>query len=277
MRRALAKRAAPTGESMLRWISGIILAFFLVCLLLWGSPFLIKGIVVLVAAVAMDEFLLIAGSRRKFLKHWVLIGIVFIATGYFVFLAYSAEDVLRVLAASLGSLFILQFGGKDPFEKRVVGLGYHFIGFFYIVLLFTHVGWALGLPHYLFWIFLLLACSDTGAYIAGHQWGRHKLAPLLSPGKTVEGFVGGLVASIVAAFIVRAFFYPGYPLSLLVLVALLVGIIGPVGDLSESFLKRGFGVKDSGNLIPGHGGILDRLDALLFAAPAVYYFARYFG
>ena len=130
-----------------------------------------------------------------------------------------------------------------------------------------------------FRVFLLAATTfnaDTGAYFAGHLFGRHKLAPKVSPGKTVEGLVGGIIGSLIAAFLCREIFWEEFRILDCWIVGILVGIIGPLGDLSESLVKRSLGVKDSGQLIPGHGGLLDRLDALLFTAPLVYYYATFF-
>ena len=125
---------------------------------------------------------------------------------------------------------------------------------------------------------LLLAIvmtSDTFAYFAGSAFGKHKLAPLVSPGKTVEGLAGGLVGGIVAALIVRQLGLPSVSVAAAVALGIVVSAFGVTGDLVESLLKRWSGVKDSGRLFPGHGGMLDRLDSLLFGAPVLYYYFLY--
>lgn len=106
--------------------------------------------------------------------------------------------------------------------------------------------------------------SDTFAYLVGKTWGRHKLAPRVSPNKTVEGAIGGLAAAAVTAAICDAWFGMNIGLGLAIVIGLVLGAAGQLGDLSESMLKRARGVKDSSNLIPGHGGMLDRIDALIF-------------
>ncbi|MHB1847373.1 MAG: phosphatidate cytidylyltransferase [Deltaproteobacteria bacterium] len=128
-------------------------------------------------------------------------------------------------------------------------------------------------PNGAWWV--LLACTvswlnDTGAYFVGHALGRHKLSPRVSPGKTWEGFFGGMAASILAAFAVNRLGALGLTPVGCALLGLGAGLLGPTGDLSESLLKRGFGVKDSGFIMPGHGGLLDRIDALIFNIPLVY-------
>lgn len=129
------------------------------------------------------------------------------------------------------------------------------------------------------WLFLTLALafmSDTGAYAFGRLWGRHKLYPAVSPGKTWEGALGGIVGAHVATVGFGHFLLlPELSLPKAALLAVIGSIAGQIGDLFESMLKRGYGVKDSGTLLPGHGGMLDRVDALLFVGPVVYYFAAY--
>jgi phosphatidate cytidylyltransferase len=125
---------------------------------------------------------------------------------------------------------------------------------------------------------LLLAIvmtADTFAYLAGSAFGRHKLAPLISPGKTVEGLAGGLAGGIVAALVVRWMGLSEVPAPAAVALGIVVSGVGILGDLFESLLKRWSGVKDSGRLFPGHGGMLDRLDSLLFGAPVLYYYFLY--
>lgn len=117
--------------------------------------------------------------------------------------------------------------------------------------------------------------SDTGAYFAGRAFGKRRLYRLVSPNKTIEGAIGGLLAAICAAFLVRLIFPAALPLSAghVAGVAITASVSGAIGDLCESLFKRSAGVKDSSSIIPGHGGILDRFDAVMFAAPAVHLYA----
>jgi phosphatidate cytidylyltransferase len=129
------------------------------------------------------------------------------------------------------------------------------------------------------WRFTMLLAtimvSDTFAFFVGHAWGRRRLAPAISPGKTVEGALGGLVGGIVGALAVRTLGMPALPALQVILLGAAVAAFGIAGDLFESLLKRWAGVKDSGRLFPGHGGMLDRLDSLLFGAPVLYYYFLY--
>jgi phosphatidate cytidylyltransferase len=128
------------------------------------------------------------------------------------------------------------------------------------------------------WLFLALALaflSDTMAYFAGRAFGKHKLYEAVSPKKTIEGSLGGLVGGVAAMVGMGSFWLaPQIPIAHAVVLGLVGSALGQVGDLVESMIKRTFGVKDSGNILPGHGGMLDRVDGLLFVAPLVYYYAK---
>jgi phosphatidate cytidylyltransferase len=157
--------------------------------------------------------------------------------------------------------------------RRVSAL---FVAVFYTGLLFPF--WALlkRLPDGSFWV--LLTCTivwfgDTGAYFTGKYLGRHKLYPKVSPKKTWEGALGGAVASLGACLLAYFWYLPALELFDVFALALPAAVLGQVGDLCESLLKRSYGVKDSGRLLPGHGGALDRLDALIFATPYVFFYA----
>jgi len=127
-------------------------------------------------------------------------------------------------------------------------------------------------PKLLTLFFIIVFAGDTGAYYTGRAMGRRRLAPRVSPGKTVEGAIGGLLGNVAAALIAHLTFFPELKVIHAVPLALAMGLLGITGDLCESMLKRGARAKDAGSLIPGHGGLLDRLDSMLFNAPLLYYF-----
>lgn len=116
--------------------------------------------------------------------------------------------------------------------------------------------------------------NDTCAYFVGSAWGKHKLCPEISPGKTIEGAIGGLAGSLIVSTAAGTFMQ--IPLIHSVILGLLMGVLAPVGDLVESAFKRYTGVKDAGKIFPGHGGVLDRFDSLLFVVPGVYYYLKFF-
>jgi phosphatidate cytidylyltransferase len=130
-------------------------------------------------------------------------------------------------------------------------------------------------PAALTWLVGVIAISDSAQYYTGTLLGRRRLAPVISPKKTIEGAIGGLVAAPIAGWAIGLWALPGRAPAAVAGVALVLTIAGMVGDLFESLLKRSVGAKDSSALIPGHGGVLDRVDAYLFAAPVFYVYLRY--
>ena len=181
--------------------------------------------------------------------------------------------VLAILLFSLVSLFRI----KD-IRESAVNVALLFLGILYVPFLLSHLGLIRMLPNGIQWIFLLMLivmAGDTGAFYIGSTIGQRKLYPLVSPKKSVEGALGGLIGSLVGAFIAKATFFVELSIYDCIAAALLLGCLGQLGDLFESMLKRSFGVKDSGKIIPGHGGMLDRLDSILFAAPAAFFYAYY--
>lgn len=166
-----------------------------------------------------------------------------------------------------------------PFDKMIASSGATILGVLYIALLGTHLvlirtGFEPPLSaHLLSFFFLVLMGSDAGAYYVGRAIGKHKLAPNISPGKTWEGAVGGVAAALAMATLAHFWFFRELPLKLALPLALVMAVVGILGDLVESALKRSASAKDAANILPGHGGLLDRLDSLLFNAPLIYYFA----
>lgn len=162
------------------------------------------------------------------------------------------------------------------FAEQVQDTALSFLGIFYVAWMLGHlVLIRLSFPqgfNLVLLSFIITWSTDTGAYFTGRIFGRNKLSPRLSPKKTVEGAVGGVVVCLIAVYILGYFIKPASMASLLWLAAA-GSIIGQMGDLAESAVKRWAGVKDSGNIIPGHGGVLDRFDSLILVAPLVYYYS----
>jgi phosphatidate cytidylyltransferase len=182
------------------------------------------------------------------------------------------------LAGATILLFVLSLFRRSPLEEvpramAIVTLSWLYCG----VLLASVVG--LRLRFDVGWVILAFVVTwgnDTFAYFTGHAFGRHKLLERISPKKTWEGFAGGAVGGVVGALVTRALLLPDeLSVGLAVAIGLGGAFLGPLGDLAESMVKRAAGVKDSGKIIPGHGGLLDRIDALLFVAPWVYVCAAY--
>jgi phosphatidate cytidylyltransferase len=129
-------------------------------------------------------------------------------------------------------------------------------------------------PKLLTLFFALVMMTDTGAYYVGRALGRRKLAPRISPKKTIEGAAGGFLSALAAGPLCKFTFFPELALKQAFILGAAIGAVSQLGDLAESLMKRGSGVKDSSNLLPGHGGMLDRMDSILFCAPLLYYYSR---
>lgn len=174
------------------------------------------------------------------------------------------------------------FRFQADFSKMLTGAGVTLLGVFYVAflggfLVSIRTGFDSTLStHLLGFFFLVIMGADTGAYFTGKYLGKHKLAPKISPGKTVEGLIGGVAASLAFAALAHFWFFPELLLKFSLPLAGVMAIVSVLGDLTESAMKRGSDAKDAANLLPGHGGLLDRLDSLLFNAPILYYFAHFY-
>lgn len=262
-----------------RWITGLIALPFLIFLVYTGGvPFTI--LISIAALVALWEYYrLVFNDEARPISNIILlwgygVNLAFIWSTFLVGPDLSVSIIgLNLLVIAIISLF--QF----KTDQTVLGVVVKQLqGIIYISVLLSFLILIRGSSSGMIWIFVLLSvifAGDTGAYYVGSYFGRHKLSPAVSPGKTIEGSIGGLAANLVIGSLGKAFFLSELPWGLSLLFFLAVGIAGQVGDLFESELKRSSGIKDSGGILPGHGGILDRIDALLFASPVAYIFIRF--
>jgi phosphatidate cytidylyltransferase len=238
---------------------------------LW--PPLFAGFIMAVAAVGLTEYAAMAFPDDGVLR-WSVVGFgllvaASVLTGTLAWVGASiSATVIGGLALPLWRHDDL---GRAVSRVALLLLGVLYVGFFipHVVLLREQLdGWRWAL----FTVYTAMGC-DSGAYFAGRAVGKRKLLPEVSPSKTVEGAAGGLAGAVVVALLARAVFFPRPALEVIGL-ALAIAVLAELGDLCESAVKRAFGAKDSGWIIPGHGGILDRLDSLLFPFVfVVYYYA----
>jgi len=234
----------------------------------WG--FLILALAVV--GVSLYEYLDLVVPEKDWEGRWPVILMGFV-------LPLSAQRGESSLALGLAIVTILTFFfhllGRDEFEGIMARIAKASFGLLYVGFLLSHLVLLRGLTSGLAWIFFLLFViflGDTSAYYVGKVFGRHGLYRRVSPNKTVEGAIAGLAGSLICALIFWSLVFRPFSFGHCVVLALGMGLLGQAGDLCESMIKRSAGVKDSGRILPGHGGILDRIDGLFFAAPFLYYY-----
>jgi phosphatidate cytidylyltransferase len=247
-----------------------------VAVVAWGPGWLFTGLVLALALGAQLELYRMFGAAGVGADRAV--GSVL---GGVVVLAFAADrPVLLPLALSLAVVVVVALGPRHAAasEGAWAGVTLTLLGVCYCAWLLGHAIWLRALPDGRAATLFVLGVTwvgESAAYFVGRRFGRRPLAPRLSPGKTVEGGVAQALASATVGLLGAPLVSLGRPEALAV--GLLLGVVGQLGDLSESFLKRSAGVKDAGQLIPGHGGVLDRLDSLLFNVPALYYWLYFAG
>lgn len=234
----------------------------------WGA------LVVAIALLAIVEYLRLAFGTRLGPR------VVGTALGAMVVLAaVSAPAPGTWLVASLAALLPVAMTYvvllRRDLAEGLADVGAIAVGVLYGGLMLPHFFWLRQLPDGAAWVTFVIAigmAGDSGGYFVGHALGRHKLIPHLSPGKTVEGALGIVAVSLLCAAIAKLVLFPQHSLAEIMVLGTVMSIIGQLGDLSESVMKRAVGAKESGALFPGHGGVLDRIDSLLFPLVLVYYY-----
>lgn len=260
----------PDQKNLLVRIGSAVVALPVVgVIVFWPNSLGLATLCLVVAVQALREYTSMTMAGRPIAER---AGVVLVGSGLYLAL-YVRPDLgaLWFLAATLAVAMLILVRAVDVPTAGARLFAAEF-GVFYIGGLLA----ALPLLHRSpgpAWVALAIAvtfANDTGAYFVGRAFGRHKMAPTLSPGKTVEGGVGGLLAGLTVTFVAGWFFMPALSVVDRVAIGLVAGVVGPAGDLVESLVKRTAGVKDSGRSIPGHGGVLDRIDALLFVGAYIY-------
>jgi phosphatidate cytidylyltransferase len=255
-----------------RLLSAVVFIPAFLWLLRGGQPVLFSLFVLLLGARAQWEFTRMFARAGAGVYRWI--GLV---AGVGVTGSFLAEDRMPlVFTAVVVLLLSLPLTDRQPPAWGPTALT--LLGVCYVNWLLGFAIWLRRLPEGPAWIVFLLAVTwlgEAAAWVVGPRLGRYLLAPTISPAKTIEGAVAQLVVSTAAAVPCFWWFFPGRPLGAGLLAGALLGLIGQCGDLAESVLKRSAHTKDTGGVIPGHGGVLDRLDSLLFNTPALFYYARH--
>jgi phosphatidate cytidylyltransferase len=258
-----------------RWLTALIIIPPFVLLIVKGSQPLFTVVLFCIAVLCLWEY-----YRIAFLEHSFKVSKIYHGLGYLSgalvlvgALRQSEIAIISVLALNLIGVAVLSvFRFRASQDAPLVAIKQVF-GVFYIPFLLSFIVLLRASsdgPLWVLFLFWVVAWGDTGALYVGTMLGRHKLCEAVSPKKTVEGSLGGLAANLVFAWIFKWLFFDTMNGLTCTVFALITGVVGQIGDLFESEFKRAAGVKDSSTLLPGHGGLMDRLDAVLLAAPVAF-------
>lgn len=263
-----------------RWITGLAALPFLIWLISKGGCFIFAAVIGIVSIIALWEYnkIILDPVKGNIFDPILLLsyfsGLTIIWAVYLKSLdIVPSLVVLNLIVSGVLSLFRFQADKNAPWlvAKQLMGLIYIPLFLSYLIMIRNDTD---GIV-WIYFLLIIVFAGDVGALYVGSFLGKNKLCPAVSPGKTIEGSVGGLITNLGVGAAFKFIFLSQYPWGLSLLFFVSVGIAGQIGDLFESELKRSAGMKDSGGILPGHGGILDRIDALLFAAPVAWFFKEY--
>lgn len=257
-----------------RWVSGLLIALGVILIVLFAPPWLFLLIIVGLIYLGQKEYLALSLPTLSAPKK--ILGFSLSLLVPLSFYASKAQCFLGGISLIIFILIILTLHEKGDFASRLEQMYKIFWGIFYVPFFLSFFILLHKFAEGQLWILFALSTvygGDIAAFYVGRSWGKRKLAPLISPGKTWAGGAGAVGGSLAGALLFKLFFFPKIPFGPVVLIGTGVGFLGQIGDLFESLLKREARVKDSGELIPGHGGFLDRVDSVLLSAPWVYFWA----
>jgi phosphatidate cytidylyltransferase len=244
----------------------------LLAIILFPSPWPVLVLIFVLGAVGIAEYATMAFPTRLRDRAFT------VGLGMLVLVGMMSEAprfASGTLALAVAASLVWVLVARADFEQGLRDVGISWVGSLYVGVLLPHFVWLHGLdqgPRWVIFVILIGMAGDTGGYFVGHAVGRHKLIPRVSPGKTVEGAVGIIAASLLGAAIAKLVFLPAVTWSAALWLGGVMGVIGQAGDLCESVMKRTFGAKESGWIFPGHGGVLDRIDSLLFPVTFLFYY-----
>lgn len=261
---------------MSRLTTGLIIAVLWLLILASQSFILLWFVFTAIGGLALYEYfnMSLDSSERTIKPLAIVLGLI----PLFAALIKQPDFLFASFFLTLFAAAFLLFTIYKRLDNGLLLLAKLCCGYSFISLSAAHLPLLVATPHGVAWLTILTIitiASDTGAYYAGSNFGRNKLCPAISPNKTIEGLLGGMAASLASAIVAGNFLVPHVPFLRLAGAAILLSLIGVGGDLIESIMKRSCQVKDSGTILPGHGGVLDRIDSLLTAAPAMFYLIHF--
>ncbi len=259
-----------------RILTAVVLLLPTVTLVLWAPAWLFLLGLLPIALYGLWEYLELAG--RTGLAPLRLPVFVFGAALMASAWQWPDRTLLFILAAGV-VIGVTELIHRPRLAEAVPASSAGFLGVVYVALplaLVIHLRAAGDGPRVVLAVLVLVWIADVAAFAVGKLMGRHKLIPSISPGKTMEGTVGSIILTVAAGYALLPYWLPSMDSIHAIAFPLFINVVAQLGDLAESALKRGAGVKDSSNLLPGHGGVLDRIDSLLFAIPAAWYYWGWF-
>ena len=264
---------AIKNGNLQRWLTGVALGVTLLMIILLGSLELLAVVVTLAILIGIWEYNSIVfgqGFRKEKVE-----SLIFAVLIPLIVLLGNSQMLVALLAFAVMTVFIVFLWRVNETNFDVSGVAKVIFGMLYIPLLTSHYILLRKLDSGIYWIIMVLLIAvigDTVALYVGKSLGKRKLLELVSPGKTVEGTIGLIVGSTLTACLFGYFLFPKIAMVHFLILGLVGGIVGQLGDLCESAIKRNHGKKDASSLLPGHGGLMDRMDSLIFVAPFVYYY-----
>jgi phosphatidate cytidylyltransferase len=267
----MAEAAEKKPRRFVREITSFIAAPFIIWAIGWAPRPWYVGMIVVVAVLALIEFLTLGEKKGYPILKAPSVVLMLVLLSTFIAAAVSVEFAVFAILLLIPAFYVFS---SRSLEQALPGtavcvLGTLYVGMLSGSLLRLRLDFEVG-AQLVFFLLLVVWLGDAGAYYVGRSLGRRKLSPRVSPKKTIEGGLGGMATSLVTATVIHFTFLPEFPLVHALIAAALLSVAGVVGDLAESLWKRSADVKDSGTLIPGHGGFLDRFDSILFTAPILY-------
>ena len=265
------------NKNATRMLTGLIMGTIAMGCIIQGKLALV-GLLLFILYFATKEYVQILNCKGFYPS----VKMIYITEVVFAIIAYFQRFDLVAAAlsfAAIATFMWILFKGRQPYIANVATtvLGMVYCGWFPLHLLFLRnlesARFDDGLG-FVVMMFIAILLTDTGCYYAGTHFGKHKLAPVISPNKTIEGSIGGIICAVIGAMVIG--WYLGLEWYLSFTAGLLCTIFAQIGDLSESLIKRDAGVKDSGDILPGHGGFLDRCDSFILTIPVMYYFCKHF-
>lgn len=266
---------APVGQAKsfryARELTAAVVAPFAVWVTGWGHPYIFDLTVGLVALFALYEFLILGRKKGYDIPVALCLLICAFIIAAFVLEHVSVEMGMFATLLVIPASYVFRNVSVDDAlpSSAVAVLGTMYVGMLAGSLVRLRNDFPEG-PKLVFFLLLVVWLGDAGAYYVGKRFGKRALSPRISPKKTVEGGIGGIAASVITAVVIQQTFFNEFPLLHAIIIGIVLSIAGVIGDLAESLWKRSAAVKDSGTLIPGHGGFLDRFDSILFTAPILY-------